>query len=163
MSVITVIRAQNRSVSDDGVVINGIKWATRNVETPGTFARNPWDFGLIYTFDSAQEVCPIGWRTPTAAEFGNLLACDMERANVNGVAGHRFYGDDGVSVFFPATGNWNRRLQERMMPGSMTCYWTSTSGTGSDTAYVLYIAHPRVVVPSNFLKDNLIAVRCVAR
>ena len=31
----------NSNVTDKGVVINGVKWATRNVATPGTFAANP--------------------------------------------------------------------------------------------------------------------------
>jgi len=32
---------------DEGVVINGIRWATRNVDAPGTFVDNPEDAGMF--------------------------------------------------------------------------------------------------------------------
>ena len=41
---------------DEGVVINGIKWATRNVDAPGTFAVKPEDAGMFYQWNRK-----IGW------------------------------------------------------------------------------------------------------
>jgi uncharacterized protein (TIGR02145 family) len=41
---------------DKGVVINGVKWATRNVGAPGTFAATPQDPGLFYQWGSN-----VGW------------------------------------------------------------------------------------------------------
>jgi len=38
------------------VVINGVKWATRNVDAPGTFAVNPEDAGMFYQWNRK-----IGW------------------------------------------------------------------------------------------------------
>jgi len=35
-------------IVDKGVIINGVKWATRNVDKPGTFAANPKDAGMMY-------------------------------------------------------------------------------------------------------------------
>jgi len=40
----------------DGVIINGVKWATRNVDMPGTFAANPEDAGMFYQWNRK-----IGW------------------------------------------------------------------------------------------------------
>jgi hypothetical protein len=40
----------------NGVVINGIRWATRNVDAPGTFAASPEQRGMYYQWDSN-----IGW------------------------------------------------------------------------------------------------------
>lgn len=34
--------------TDEGVEINGLIWATRNVDAPGTFAKNPEDYGMYY-------------------------------------------------------------------------------------------------------------------
>jgi len=34
--------------TDVGVVINGVRWATRNLETHGTFVGNPKDFGGLF-------------------------------------------------------------------------------------------------------------------
>ena len=44
------------SNSLDGVVIDGIRWATRNVDMPGTFAQNPQDAGMFYQWNIR-----IGW------------------------------------------------------------------------------------------------------
>ena len=41
---------------EDGVEINGLIWATRNVDAPGTFAANPEDAGMFYQWNSA-----VGW------------------------------------------------------------------------------------------------------
>ena len=43
-------------LSDEGVIINGVKWATRNVAAPGTFADNPEDAGMFYQWNSR-----VGW------------------------------------------------------------------------------------------------------
>ena len=41
---------------EQGVVINGVKWATRNVDAPGTFAENPESAGMFYQWNRK-----IGW------------------------------------------------------------------------------------------------------
>ena len=43
--------------TDPGVMINGIKWATRNVDKPGTFAAKPEDPGMFYQWNSK-----VGWK-----------------------------------------------------------------------------------------------------
>jgi len=42
--------------TDVGVVIDGIRWATRNVDAPGTFADNPQNAGMFYQWNRN-----IGW------------------------------------------------------------------------------------------------------
>ena len=44
------------STTDPGVVINGIRWATRNVDKPGIFAAKPENAGMFYQWNSK-----IGW------------------------------------------------------------------------------------------------------
>ena len=41
---------------ETGVVINGVKWATRNVDKPGTFVTNPEDAGMFYQWNRR-----VGW------------------------------------------------------------------------------------------------------
>jgi uncharacterized protein (TIGR02145 family) len=41
---------------DEGVIINGVKWATRNVDKPGTFTTKPEDAGMFYQWNRK-----IGW------------------------------------------------------------------------------------------------------
>ena len=45
-------------INGTAVVINGIKWATRNVDKPGTFADKPEDAGMFYQWNRK-----IGWST----------------------------------------------------------------------------------------------------
>ena len=46
----------NTATYDTGVIINGKKWATRNVDAPGTFAAKPEDPGMFYQWNRK-----IGW------------------------------------------------------------------------------------------------------
>jgi len=41
---------------DEGVVINGVKWATRNVDKPGIFTATPESAGMLYQWNRK-----IGW------------------------------------------------------------------------------------------------------
>ena len=54
----------------DGVVIDGTRWATRNVGTPGTFVENPENAGMFFQWNRQQ-----GW-----AATGNLFDCDCDRS-----------------------------------------------------------------------------------
>jgi len=44
------------ATTDLGVIINGVKWATRNVDKPGTFASTPESAGMLYQWNRK-----IGW------------------------------------------------------------------------------------------------------
>jgi hypothetical protein len=47
---------EKKAVNEDGVVINGVRWATRNVDAPGTFAETPESAGMLYQWNKK-----IGW------------------------------------------------------------------------------------------------------
>ena len=57
MAVCT-ITSPDPSTYDEGVVIAGKRWATRNVDRPGTFAANPEDGGMFYQWNRT-----VGWST----------------------------------------------------------------------------------------------------
>jgi uncharacterized protein (TIGR02145 family) len=93
---------QDSPTFDKGVSINGVVWATRNVDKPGTFAATPGSPGMLYQWNSkvawsttelpasesarklwfaipessawaaAQDPCPKGWRIPTDKELAEL-------------------------------------------------------------------------------------------
>ena len=105
--------------TDKGVVINGVKWATRNLESTGTFADKPTYYGRYFqwnkknndnfmSFDeyfasnfpnvtswlSANDPCPKGWRVPTLEEMKKLLDINKvtnERITLEGNILHYFY------------------------------------------------------------------------
>jgi len=61
--VVTVI---DPSTVEKGVVINGVKWATRNVDAPGTFAAKPEDSGMFYQWN-----CIVAWSATNPRKNSN--------------------------------------------------------------------------------------------
>ena len=51
-----IVMAEFGTLTDLGVTIGGITWATRNVDMPGTFAANPEDAGMFYKWGRN-----VGW------------------------------------------------------------------------------------------------------
>ena len=106
---------------DDGVLINGVRWATRNVNTPGTFVHSPEIAGQFYHWGSQvswvslrrttglitvwerNNPCPRGWRVPTNAEFQSLVEAGSVWTTVNEVNG-RLFGTAPNQIFLPAAG-----------------------------------------------------------
>jgi hypothetical protein len=52
----SVVTVTDHVADPAGVVINGIRWATRNVDAPGTFAANPEDAGMFFQWNRR-----VGW------------------------------------------------------------------------------------------------------
>jgi uncharacterized protein (TIGR02145 family) len=128
--IIMLIAAQN-ATTDEGVEINGVIWATRNVDAPGTFAENPEDPGMFYQWGSnvgwsatnplvstdgsswlypwdangaetwENNVCPSGWRLPTNTEFSDLVSGAQNWETINGKSG-RHFGIGNSTIFLPA-------------------------------------------------------------
>jgi len=119
------------ATNDNGVIINGIKWATRNVGTANTFVAKSEDFGKHYKFNSnigwdgfsdknewgyvraisntwekENNPCPKGWRVPTVDDFKKLLdttKVDFDRVTrQNCIIGMKFTDKSTKkSVFLP--------------------------------------------------------------
>ena len=65
----TNAQVANTDTTDTGVLINGVVWATRNVDAPGKFAQNPEDIGMIYQYNIR-----VGWRYTW--EYSGILGTD---------------------------------------------------------------------------------------
>lgn len=134
---------------EEGVVINGMRWATRNVGMPGTFAKNPEDLGMFYqwnrrvgwsanplinsnggtvwdesiptgtTWEKENDPCPRGWRVPTREELERLANAVNIWTALNGVSG-RFFGNAPNQIFLSATEGLVSSTQV------LGYYWSST-------------------------------------
>lgn len=99
------IQLEIKRKTDVGVVINGVRWATRNVSaTPGTFVDNPEDLGYQYSLNKAENSCPDGWRLPNSEELYYLYNAKNTWTTINGIRG-RLFGSDSNTVFLPADGS----------------------------------------------------------
>jgi len=144
-------QSKNSLTCDDGVVINGVKWATRNVDEFGTFAKNPENAGKFYqwnrkkawnatdtlvvdwdssalvgdTWEKENDPCPKGWRVPTRTELQKLVATGSVLANMNGVEG-RLFGTVPNQIFLPIVG-WRSASDGKFNNiGTWAYYWSST-------------------------------------
>ncbi|MCL1943283.1 MAG: fibrobacter succinogenes major paralogous domain-containing protein [Candidatus Azobacteroides sp.] len=143
---------------DDGnwVLINGVKWATRNVGAPHTFVQNFEDYGGYYQWNKGttdfllnddfynsvyansmfwlpgNDPSPVGYRVPTLAEIGSLTNTTYvkyEWTTQNGISGGRFTDRaTGSSIFLPAAGY--RYSNDGTLYGDdyRGYYWSSTQG-----------------------------------
>jgi uncharacterized protein (TIGR02145 family) len=159
---------------DEGVEINGIVWATRNVDAPGEFADKPEDYGRYYNFFDAQSVCPAGWRTPTGDELEAL--CDPDKTisiyhiTSNGVEG-RIFADlaTKTSIFMPAAGFRIGASTISDHAGKEGSYWSSVAfisdtheGVSRFMSFLTYIDVDKDDSKCGVDGDNVsLSVRCV--
>ena len=164
MKVITV---RQEGLVSLGVVINGITWATCNVDNPGTFAANPESAGKFYQWNrraawattgsisgwnssipsgtswtKANDPSPAGWRVPTFNEINSLLNTEKVTSiwiTLNGVNGQKFTDKStGNSIFLPASGCRYDNGSLLVYVGSEGGYWSSTQHDSySNFAYLL--------------------------
>jgi len=180
----------NTPTTDVGVVINGVKWATRNVDAFGTFAATPESAGMFYqwnrpkawtatntvtdwdntyptgtTWEKANDPSPKGWRVPTKVEMDKLF--DAERVSngwttQKGVNGRKFTDKSTrASIFLPAAG-WHGTSGAFYDTGTNGDYWSSTKdGDDEWCAYHLYFDSGRAGVSGLFHRAGF-SVRSVA-
>ena len=138
------------------VEINGVIWATRNVDAPGTFATNPEDAGMFYQWNRR-----TGWSStdPLINHEGGTVWNDStpednnwEKANDPCPEGWRvptreeqesliasgsewttlngvigrYFGSGDHKVFFPAAGFRDREDGTLYYVGSYGVYWSGT-------------------------------------
>jgi uncharacterized protein (TIGR02145 family) len=174
------------SDTDTGVVIDGIRWATRNVDKPGTFASKPESTGMYYqwsrrkgwaakgnpsnwnafpitaaTWEKANDPCPSGWRVPTDIELESLSNAGSVWTTKNGVNG-RIFGTAPLQIFLPAVGRRYYSDGSLFFVGSRGYYWSSMQGEISDLhAHDLYFDDDHARVTADWrTRGN--SVRCVA-
>ena len=138
------------AMTDEGVVINGVRWATRNADGYRTFVSSPEVLGGFYAWNrnrardrytlgrsmlqrgSSQgnsfEPCPPGWRLPTVEEFESLIAAGSVWVEKNGVNG-RLFGTAPNQLFLPAAGRFLRSPDELRNVNMRGFYWVDKNLT----------------------------------
>ena len=135
---------------DEGVVINGIRWATRNVDAPGTFAPMPESPGMLYQWNrkvawnttdrevegwdnslpegtkwyAENDPCPEGWRVPTREELQSLYDSGSVWVTYNEIRG-RLFGTAPNQIFLPLVG-WRLGGDGSLLAVGATMYRSST-------------------------------------
>jgi uncharacterized protein (TIGR02145 family) len=161
--------SQNQgSTSDVGVVINGVKWATRNVGAPGTFATSPESAGMLYQWGSN-----VGWNSvdPLSATDGNNTWRDLSETGNEWQAAKdpcpsgwrvptteehqslinsgsswttqngvtgRIFGSGSNTLFLPAAGSRYYTGGTLYGTGTLGDYWSSTQDVSFNAYYLSF-------------------------
>jgi uncharacterized protein (TIGR02145 family) len=141
-----------------GVRINGVIWATRNVDAPGTFAATPESAGKLYQWNrkvgwaatgtvtgwnstnptgtewtAANDPSPAGWSVPTEAQIETLLASRDVWTTQSGVKGFLFTDrTTGQTIFLPAASERNGS-DGSLRPSVVLGQYTDGGGTHNVT------------------------------
>ena len=177
---------KNARTTDEGVVINGIRWATRNVDAPGTFTDNPEDFGMFYQWNRRRAIdgvttgwdyssiptgtawyaendpCPPGWRVPTREELEKLANAYNIWTTLNGVNGRLFINTASASnqIFLPAAGGRN---VNGMRTDAGLGFYSSATQRNEIQDWRLQFSHSRNAwVHGDSSRAGGFPVRCVA-
>ena len=184
---LTVVEALETTATHDyGVVINGIRWATRNVDAPGTFAPTPESSGMFFQWNrkkgwnaidevvegwdsstptgtewyAENDPCPEGWRVPTIEELVWLRGADSEWTTKNGIYGNLF-GTTPYQIFLPASG-WRHAYDgSRDYVGEYGLYWSSTQYDREEFARFLFFSGNRIGEVGSWQQTGR-SIRCVA-
>ena len=153
------VYSQNTATTDEGVVVGGVRWATRNVASSGSFVANPQDNGGFFTWAQAQNACPSGWRLPTQAEFESLINAGSVWTTENGVLG-RLFGIAPNQIFLPTAGvryGYDGSLHHVNEGG----YYWSSSQYNVDNAVNFWFRGDKLNVSANSRLLGF-SVRCVS-
>lgn len=86
----------------------------------------------VYIYDAARENCGEEWRTPTEAEFKELMEqCTWEWTTINDVNGYKVTGTNGNYIFLPAAGFYGNSKKVRH-DGEYGYYNTATTGDNNE-------------------------------
>ena len=185
------------ATTDPGVLIGyidgePIRWATRNVNTPGTFAPYPHSAGRLFqwgTFNGevhhwdnttsgvpegfstsrnrvawtrANDPCPAGWRVPTAEELFALRNVGYSNWIELGGVSGRFFGTEQNHIFLPASGWRNGYTLGTLGAVGTNGIFWSSLGTGGENDSAWFLPLSMEVGVIWYFRSNAGSIRCVA-
>jgi len=102
--------------TDPGVKINGVIWATRNVDKPGTFTANPEDPGMFYQWNSK-----VGWKYNDPLTPSDGISTWNPNWDGNGATTWEKAND-------PCPPGWRLPTEGELL--SLTSHWSSATVNG---------------------------------
>lgn len=163
------------------VKINGLCWTATNMNYKPSSTNeylcyngeeaNCETYGMLYSYEAAELVCPTGWRLPTQEDLQNLLDYSSEYAEFAGAylkATSGWEGDPGngsnLLKFTALPGGTCDEEQECFSKGALGIWWTSTEKSFTAN-YVLKLTgdEDAFYASSSMSKTSYASVRCVKK
>ncbi|MBR5104364.1 MAG: fibrobacter succinogenes major paralogous domain-containing protein [Bacteroidales bacterium] len=132
--------ADKPSITVDGIVypyvtIGGLDWLCRNIadKSAGASYKNCEVmndvFGVYYSFEEAQTICPEGWRLPTDAEW--VAALEAHDNKIAQLMGKAYFNDNNMWEYWPKVGDITNTSGLSIIPVG----YAMLSGKNSDGYY----------------------------
>ena len=137
LSRITV--EHNISFPIEGVVIDGVRWATRNVGAPGTFVDRPEDFGMFFQWNTR-----TGWSSTNP-----MIASDGSTTWNSTVVNPTFIEWERAND--PCPEGWRIPNREELEVLANTGIWTTQNGV---RGYLVGTAPNQIFLPMAGLRDR---------
>jgi uncharacterized protein (TIGR02145 family) len=132
-------------------------------------AQHRIDFGLLYTWYSAMnisrapgsDICPLGWRLPTSAEWLSLNTCNHnELRNTLYWLQPNDYTGDNTGFDIRAAGVYNSASERFERLYGQTAFWSSDAEVTTGYAAILRYNCLQIEI-LEITKDDAVSVRCV--
>ena len=176
---------------EKGVVIRGVRWATRNVGKPGTFVAHPEDAGMLYqwnkkvgwsatdpminskggdTWDDSKAAGKAWTKENDPCPKGWRVPTHKEQELLTYVdhewttlngVNGRSFGSGDNTLFLPAAGSRIHSTGELTFVGVYGYYWSCHASNGTYGEY-LYIHSSNIYPDNSTNKASGFSIRCVA-
>ncbi len=107
---------------------------------------NCHEYGRLYTWETAQTVCPDGWRLPTKADFVKLIAnvdSDFDETSSSFSNGEKLrtesWYEGSNEIGFSAVAGGDYYSEKYSYKGSDAYFWSQTAN-GESEAYVMMVS-----------------------
>lgn len=107
---------------------------------------NCYEYGRLYTWETAQTVCPDGWRLPTKADFVKLIAnvdSDFDETSSSFSNGEKLrtesWYEGSNEIGFSAVAGGDYYSKDYSYKGSDAYFWSQTAN-GESEAYVMMVS-----------------------
>jgi len=179
-------------VPEEGVIINGLRWATRNVGSSGRFINKPENAGTFYqwnskkawsssntseitgwhdadlsgdTWEKANDPSPAGWRIPTLDEIKTLLDPDKvssEWTTENNINGRKFTDKATGNSIFLPASGFREYGMGELRNKDLQGRYWSSTQSSDDSAWFLDFSSSSAEWSSFYNRRNGFSIRCVA-
>jgi len=153
---------------------DGKKWMTQNLnyERPGSYCydnkeKNCTDYGRLYVWRNALNICPKGWHLPTDNDWKNLLSAyggyyDSAKRKEVGSSQTAYKSLMSVnSGFNPSLGGERNMDYGFMALASVASYWSATQSDSEISAWYYSFSSDKIILRFRVNKNYAISCRCI--
>jgi uncharacterized protein (TIGR02145 family) len=117
-------------------------------------------YGRLYNWETAQNVCPSGWRLPSKDDFENLLST-VSGGNLNYYTAYNSIIDGGSSGFSAVLNGWEHTNGRFCCIGSDVNWWSSSESDINNAWYLSMNGDIKASGTKDYIKELGFSVRCI--